>query len=549
MSLFNKIFIYLRYVRFNNNYFRKKHKNQNRIVLVEFNSFKSFHIAASFLINILADKHKSIIKAYPEINFHQFLDEKNNFFNKLLFYLGKIFKIKNFGIFDSFGVESFVLITKDNSREIKATKISNKYLRSIRTKNNLQNFKLQNILIGDLIYDSYLKYYKKKTIDINDKNFKFFFRKSIEFYLFWISYFKDNEIKGVVAPQSTYMAALPIRIAASLDITSLICDAERLYSLKKNKIYSHKEHVNFKYILKEKELLKNLKKGRSEAKKRLNLRFSGKVGIDISYLAKSPYAKQKNQKNFKINQRDRIKILIAPHSFFDAPHSIGNHLFPDYFVWLEYIFKLSKNTNYDWYVKCHPKFHLEQDPTPSIVNLLCNKYKNVTYLDSSISHHQLISQKINYVVTCNGTIALEYPYLGIPAINGSKNSPVINFKFNYNPNSKDKLKKIILNLRNMKKSNISKNEILDFYFLKNVYFSNDWLFDNINKLIKYCGSFREIQTSFKVYDFFLKNIHPISFENKRKSIINFLNSKDYLFNFKHKGLSLKKHMIIQKKIY
>lgn len=101
----------------------------------------------------------------------------------------------------------------------------------------------------------------------------------------------------------------------------------------------------------------------------------------------------------------------------------------------------------------------------------------------------------------------------------------------------------------MKKSNISKNEILDFYFLKNVYFSNDWLFDNINKLIKYCGSFREIQTSFKVYDFFLKNIHPISFENKRKSIINFLNSKDYLFNFKHKGLSLKKHMIIQKKIY
>ena len=52
--------------------------------------------------------------------------------------------------------------------------------------------------------------------------------------------YKNYNIKGVVAPQSTYMAALPLRIAANLNITSLVSDPERLYSLKKDRINSHK---------------------------------------------------------------------------------------------------------------------------------------------------------------------------------------------------------------------------------------------------------------------------------------------------------------------
>lgn len=549
MNLFKKILIYFKYIKFNKSQFKKKNYNNNNIVLVEFNSFTGYHITVSYIINILADKYKAKIKAYPEIIFHQLIENKINFFKNFLFFLGSKLKLKNFGIFSSFGTSSFINLSVDNHCRVSSEKIVKKYFKKIKTKENLQNFRLNNILIGDLIYDSYLKYYKKKTVDIHDESFLYFFQKSIEYYLLWVNFFKTHNIKAVVAPQSTYMAALPLRIAANLDIKSLVCDVERLYSLKKNRIRSHKEYADFYKIIKEKDVMKNIARGRKEAKKRLDLRFSGKVGVDISYLGKSPYVKKEVKKNFILKQNNKIKILVAPHSFFDAPHALGNHLFADYFEWLVYIFELSQKTDYDWYIKCHPQFHQNTDPTASIVKFLCKKYKSIKYLQPSVSHNKLISEKIDYVLTCNGTIALEYPYLGVSAINASINSPVFSFKSNYNPQSKKKLNQIIMNLKKINKKKIFKNEILNFYFLKNIYFSNNWFFVNYNDLIRYCASHRDVLRSFKAYEFFLKNYDPIFFANKKKSIKRFIESKDYMYNFKHEGISLKEHMLMQEKLY
>jgi len=461
---FKKIFIYLKYIKFNKINFKDKNHNNSNIVLVEFNSFKSYHIAASLLTNILADKFKARIESYPEVGFNKFVDNKKSIINKFLFFIGNKLKLKNFGIFYSFGVKKIFNIVNHIKYKEAAFKIMMRSLKKIKTKEKLQNFRLNNILFGDLIYDSYLKYYKKETVDIYDKNFSYFFQKSIEYYLSWIDFFKNNNVKAVVAPQSSYMAALPLRIAANLNKVALVADPERLYSLNRSMIYSHKEHVHFNRIIKKKEVIKNISNGKLEAQKRLKLRFSGRVGVDISYMSKSPYGKKINKK-FRLDQNKKIKILIAPHSFCDAPHARGNHLFSDYFEWLVFILKLSKLTNYNWYIKCHPSFHDEKDPTPLVIKSLCDKYKSVKILPSNITHNQLVSEKIDYVITCNGTIAMEYPYLGVPAINASKNTPFFSFKFNYNPKSKNQLKKIVINLKK-KKKNYNKKNILNFFFFK-----------------------------------------------------------------------------------
>ena len=57
----------------------------------------------------------------------------------------------------------------------------------------------------------------------------------------------------------------------------------------------------------------------------------------------------------KINKRlikknDNVKILIAPHDFFDAVHIYGETLFEDFYEWLNFLGQFSK-TNYDWYIK------------------------------------------------------------------------------------------------------------------------------------------------------------------------------------------------------
>ena len=547
LTFIKNFFLYLRYIRFNYFFFKSNKSEKNRrVVLVEFNGFKSFHVSASLLTKVLSDKFKASIIAYPENTFYKYLD-RDFIIRKIFYFLGKKIRIKTFGIYSSFGVQDFIEINRKFINRKKYNSISKKYFNNLKSKDELLKFRIKNILYGDLIYDSYLKYYKLPTLDLDDKRFYNFFLKSIEYYFFWESFFKIHDVCGVVGSQAVYLSSLPMRMAASLNKISIVADPQRLYSLNSKRLYSYKEYLDFDKILRSGSILKKqLNEGKKEAKKRLKLRFLGKIGIDINYLSKSAYNSKFNKRIIKNN--NNIKILVAPHSFYDAPHTLGNHLFSDYFEWLNFIFKISKETNYDWYIKCHPRFHDDNDRTIDIIKNLCVEYKNFQYIDHAISHNQLISEGINYVITCNGTIGLEYPYLGVPAINASKNNPHYYYKFNYHPESKKELKEIILNIQN-KKIIINKSQILEYYFLKHIYFSNDWLFDNFQDLMKYCGGYKDINKSYRVYDYFLKNNDVNILNDKIKSIKLFIESSDYLFNYTHKTISYDSHFLKQKKIY
>ncbi len=68
-----------------------------------------------------------------------------------------------------------------------------------------------------------------------------------------------------------------------------------------------------------------------------------------------------------LKSSDKFKVIIFPHSFIDLPHVYGGSLFCDFYDWLIYILKISKNTNYEWYIKVHPDFDKYGDPTFSII--------------------------------------------------------------------------------------------------------------------------------------------------------------------------------------
>ena len=81
-----------------------------------------------------------------------------------------------------------------------------------------------------------------------------------------------------------------------------------------------------------------------------------------------------------IKKNNKIKILISPHDFYDAPHCWGDHvLFSDYYEWLKYIYDLSIKTNYDWYIKTHPdlvgKLGVYQRKSRVIIDEMFNNQK------------------------------------------------------------------------------------------------------------------------------------------------------------------------------
>lgn len=516
-------------------FFSKKILNKDECIFVEFNKWSCCHISISNCLLALKKKYNCKVVAYPENGLDYFLKEKT-FVNKTKFFLGKNLGISNFGVYKSFSTNEFLDIRNSKKYIRKSEKSFNKIINKIKSKNDLLELKIENILIGDLIYDSFLKQYNKETINIYSKIFKNFLKISINYFYFWLEQFRLNKIKSVISSQSVYLSSLPIRIGISKNCICLVSNPERLYRLSKKNLYSDKEHVNFK-ILKNKIKNKILIKGIRVSEIRIKKRFMGKVGQDLSYLSKTAYGSMTGKRVLKNDKK--FKVLIAPHSFCDAPHQLGRHLFPDYFEWLKFII-LNASKKYDWYIKCHPNFVDYFDNTLSVVKKMIKLNTSIKYLNPLISHNQLIKEGINAVITCHGTIGSEYPYFNLLVINASNSNPHIKYKFNIHPRSINSLKKILNNL-DKQKIIIKKKEVLEYYFMKNIYFSNDWLFENFEELIKYCGGYKNIYTN-KCYGFWLKTWNKEKQNKLTNSINNFISSKNYMMNFKHKNLNLKQHL-------
>ena len=144
-----------KYISHNKKYFKPIISEDK--ILLEFNNWKPLHISFSYLANFLSTKLNASIIAYPG---YTLISEnlQRSFTKKLKFYLGKILRINNFGVFYSIGVSDILNIKISNSNKKKSLKFFNK-LKKIKSRKDILN-KIENIEIGDLIYDTYLA--KKK---------------------------------------------------------------------------------------------------------------------------------------------------------------------------------------------------------------------------------------------------------------------------------------------------------------------------------------------------------------------------------------------------
>ena len=127
---------------FNNNYFKSKNK-----ILVEIFDYKPSTIPISYLSNTLSKIHKANMIAYYPAFF--------NFSQRLKYFNQKINPIGIHKIYQSFGAKKFLVPEKNikNDYVQKSEKIFNK----IKSKKDILNIKIDKILIGDLIYDEFLR--------------------------------------------------------------------------------------------------------------------------------------------------------------------------------------------------------------------------------------------------------------------------------------------------------------------------------------------------------------------------------------------------------
>jgi hypothetical protein len=509
-----------------------KNKNKSsKLILLEFNSFQVLHVVFAYIVNYFLKKKKFTVKAYYSHILITY-DLNRSFIESFKSKIANYLNLGVFGVYKSFGVNEIIFPRITSDIEIKSEKFYSKIITKIKNKNDVLEVKINNILVGDLIYDSYLTRNKKQkpTIDINDKGFKKFLFDFIKLYFFWEHYINNNNVKILLVSHSCYTLGLPCRIGLKKKVKCLEVKENRLKKLDLNKIHHYSETKSYPIQfenLKKKDKWNALKL----SKNNLDKRFSG-INLDMPYASKTAFLNNNYKK--KINKK--FTILILPHDFIDAPHIAGKFAFADMYEWIKFLSHLSlKQNKYNWLIKTHKKyggkFSWYQNFTEKNIDRLI-KNSNIKKLNSNTSHNEIISMGVDLVLTVFGTAAHEYAYKNIQVLNASKYNPHCGYDFNIHISNTENYKKFF---NNLKKSKISmpKKKVLEFYYMHYIYHTKNWFFDDYNKMLKELGNYHD-QWNNKFYKYWIDNHDKSNFKKKlEKKLDNFINSREQVFSVKN----------------
>jgi len=486
--------------------------NKDNIVLIEIIGLQSNHIAISYLSRILTEMHQAQLIGYkPRLSISIFDKLKSFIIEK---------KLKK--IFESFGMTKILdLEVNENSKTI-ANQLKNKLMSKIKSKSDVHLLRVDGIWVGDLIYDQYLRSNMLPTLDIKSKKFEKLLFEFCLLFNYWQDLLSNRKVKALIVSHACYFMGLPVRIASEFNIPAYQATLENIYYLNKDNPHPSSEFHSYKADF---EKLDNKIKDEAiiKAKARLKLIYEGNIDVDQPYIKDSAY-NQKKSFGKVIQNNKPIKILVAPHCFFDSPHGLGKILFPDFYEWLDFVAKLSTKTDYEWYIKTHPNTFPENR---LVIKDFVSRYPKIKFLNDGVSHNQLIDEGINIVLTVYGSIGLEYAAKNITVINASQNNPHISFDFNIHPKSKEELKNIILNLNSYVDSNLYSDDVYKCYYMKYLHYKRDIFISEYKSVIKHMGGYYDALFNPKIYDFWINYWSEDIHANINKSLKEFVLSGEY----------------------
>ena len=523
----NKFNHYKKIITLNKRVFKEKQKQSDSEILIEFNNFCADHIPLSYCANFLKKKHNAKIIAYGGQTLLSYPLRKT-FFTKIKIYLGNILNFSFFGVYKSFGTKKIFYPSPNKKVLYNANKSYKYFVKKVKNLKNLENFILKKVLIGDLLYDTYLinKRSLEPTINLKSENFQKYAYDFLILFEFWYEYLKTHKVKAIISSHAVYVMGMHTRIGKIFNIEGYILthDQIRRVNQKDQREINEEKFYNntFKKLNKQKQT-----KIISLAKNKVKNRLAGIYSSDYFWITKSPFGKGKK---INIKKGNKNIFVIATHDFLDAPHLWGNQLFEDFYIWTKFLCEFSKKTNDIWLIKNHPDFggkwsnYMKYER--EVIKRLTKKHKHIRVLPKDASLNDLVKTKVDAILTVNGSIGLDGALLNIPVINASMNNPHVNYNFNIHAKNIKHLKNIILNFKKYKKKlRINKNQIYEYYGMRSIFFTRYWFFNNLEKITKEIGTHYNLHDTL-FYDYWVKNYRKFD-ETKIKNKLNkYFNSND-----------------------
>jgi len=397
-------------------------------------------------------------------------DESDKIYKNLgvnnIFYVSDFIKKQKYNLFSNFKIylEFFPEIIK--------LLLSKQYIEKF-----INNFRYKNILIGDLIYDTFIrkghKYSNLKRINYTFNFLKLYIILRLKIELIE-NVNKQFNISKIITSSKGFITAgnLAIRYFSYFNKKPI------LFADKSFKVFSKKSPYFFHSIkFSEIKALMN-KKSSNKVSKYFFDKFEKLKVSDSSFVAKHEFLDSYNDKGIKTNfffNKKKLAI-IALNCFSDSPHYQGKLLFRDFYDWflktIEYI-NSNKIENTHWLIKIHPAQKNINSQSYNEISyiqdiLKRNRLKKLELVPEGVGNKELFENSDN-CITCVSTVGLEYACFGKKPILCGENKYS---KFGITRNIKDKKKYFNLlenmppkSLLNQKQIQIAKTIV---YLLDNI---------------------------------------------------------------------------------
>ncbi len=372
------------------------------------------------------------------LSFARFIKRYANYYSEQL-YLGRDVK----KLFDSFNqlsshpnvefisLASWLSLRRNNSFEL------NKEFKEFGR--DLADYRLDNIKIGDLIIDTYLRFKPSPSLSPKDSFIKEIITRSIKLYSYYKNIFTQNNIITVFGTCTTYIYhGIPLRLAQKYAINSFTFGGSTTFYEKhtKDSFLSHYgDHTKYSNTLSSNILSQN---SMLKAKVSLDNRIFGRKDMTTSYMV--------NLSNSNISltniQNERVIFL---HDFFDSPHIYRWMLHNDFYHWATDTINTLINSGEKVFIKPHPNELIE---SIKVVSCLKNIYRNsnlVEWIPAKTSNKMIFDQKPLLTISVYGSVIVESAYCKVKAISAGDH-PAYNLPICYNPSSLDDYHHKILNV-------------------------------------------------------------------------------------------------------
>lgn len=329
----------------------------------------------------------------------------------------------------------------------------------INNKSDILSLTHKTIKCGDLIYDSYLRFENKPTVNISDLTLISYIHDCLNQIHYYDNLSRKRRIEKFYCPYSTYIShGVPVRVFLTNKVKVIIYHDIGTGEIKTKKL-SLNDALHIKSHWRYREIL-NKQKNKEELVQKgyihFNRRFEGYN--ELSYMQHNQYSDSNVKETIFTESFEGVVFL---HDFFDSPHVYREMLFEDFYEWLVYLMNLTIKYSLNIAFKPHPN---QLPENQKIIDSFKLKYPNIKWIDKSISNKKIFSSGIKYGLSVYGTVLPELAFHGIKPISCGDN-PASDFDFVFQAKTKSEYEYLILNHINLKLPEDLNYQLGSYYYM------------------------------------------------------------------------------------